>query len=208
MKNNKELSWDDIKAMNADIAKMKKEHRKEMNEIRRLHKETKMILKETAESMKETGKNFSRTEKMIANSNQRIEGISKSNGTFCEEYFINSFKENPTFLGEKFDRVLEYHKPTIPVIEDEYDLLLINGSTVVIIEVKYKAGLDDVGKTFSKLHTYRKNFPMFDGYKIYLGLASFSFSKAMRLRAEKEGIVLIQQRGEKIEVISENIRAW
>jgi hypothetical protein len=145
---------------------------------------------------------------MIANSNQRIEGISKSNGKFCEEYFINSFKENPTFLGEKYDRVLENLKPDPVVMDDEYDLVLRNGSTVVIIEVKYKAGLDDVGKTFSKLNTYRANYPMFKDYKIYLGLASFSFSKAMRARADKEGIVLIQQRGKKIEVISENIRAW
>ena len=201
MKNQKELSRDDIKKLNAEIAKMKKEHKIEMKEIRQL-------LKETAASMKETDKKFARTEKMIANGNQRIEGISKSNGKFCEEYFINSYKENPFFLGEKYDRVLEYLRPEPAIIDDEYDLVLRNGSTVVIIEVKYKAGLDDVGKAFSKLHTYRTNYPMYKDYKIYLGLASFSFSKAMRARADREGVILIQQRGEKIEIVSENIKAW
>jgi len=208
MKNQKELSWNDIKKMNAEIAKMKKEHRKEIKEIRQIHKETKLILKETAVSMKETDKKFTRTEKMIANSNERIEGISKSNGEFCEEYFINSFKENPTLFGERFDRVLEYHRPLTAVIDDEYDLILRNGTSVALIEMKYKAGINDVGKMFSKLNSYRANYPMDKNYKIYLCLASFRFPEAIRARAADEGIVLIQQRGDKIEVISDNIKTW
>ncbi|MDR2971776.1 MAG: hypothetical protein LBU83_07620, partial [Bacteroidales bacterium] len=135
-------------------------------------------------------------------------GISRSNGEFCEEYFVNSYKENPVFMGEKFDRVLENLYPDPAVIYDEYDLVLRNGSTIVLIEMKYKAGTDDVGKMFSKLHSYRANYPMFDGYKIYLCLASFRFPARVKERAAKEGIVLIQQRGDKIEIISENIRTW
>jgi hypothetical protein len=74
--------------------------------------------------------------------------------------------------------------------------------------MKYKASTQDVGRMFSKLKTYRANYPMFKDYKIYLCLASFRFTKAVRIKAEKEGIVLIEQRGDKIEVISENIRTW
>jgi hypothetical protein len=208
MKNQKELSWDDIKKMNSETAKMLKNLIKMQKESRREMKESRREIKETRAQMKETAIGITRTEKMIANSNKRIEGISKSNGLFCEEYFINSFKENPFFLGEKYDRVLGNHKPLFPEIEDEYDVILLNGTTVVLIEMKYKADINDVGKMFSKLHTYRTNYPVFNDYKIYLGLASFSFSKVVRDRAAKEGIVLIQQRGDKIEVVSENIRAW
>jgi len=147
-------------------------------------------------------------DKLFAQTREQIGGISRSNGEFCEEYFINSFKENPTLLGERYDRVLEYFRPDPVVIDDEYDLVLRNGSTVALIEMKYKANVNHVGKMFSKLHTYRANFPMFKDYKIYLCLASFRFPKAVRIKAEEEGIVLIQQRGEKIEVISENIRTW
>jgi len=45
-------------------------------------------------------------------------------------------------------------------------------------------------------------------YAPLLCLASFSFSDAVRERAEKEGIVLIQQRGEIIEVLTETLKAW
>ena len=151
---------------------------------------------------------FFHTEKMIADSNRRIEGISKSNGEFCEEYFINCFKENPTFMEERYDRVLEYLRPDPAVIDDEYDLVLRNGRSIVLIEMKYKARLNDVGKMFSKLHSYRANYPMFKDYKIYLCLASFRFSKNIREKADEEGVVLIQQKGDKNEVISKNIRTW
>jgi len=49
---------------------------------------------------------------------------------------------------------------------------------------------------------------MFKDYKTYLCLASFRFPDIVRERAAEEGIVLIQQRGDKIEIVSENIRTW
>jgi hypothetical protein len=187
MKKKKELTWSEIKAMFA---------------------ETDRLQKETARQMKETDKKIDRLEKTIADSNQRIEGISRSNGEFCEEYFINCFKENPTFRGEKYDRVLENLRPEPVVIEDEYDLVLRNGCSVVLIEMKYKTGINDVKKMFSKLHSYRANYPMFKDYKIYLCLASFRFPKYIREKAAQEGIALIQQRGDKFEVIDKNLKTW
>jgi hypothetical protein len=184
MKKKEELSWADIKKMYA----------------------------ETDRRFKETDRQFKENERklnaMFEKTNQQIGGISRSNGEFCEEYFINSFKENPTFMGEKFDRVIDYLKPDPVVINDEYDLVLRNGSSIVLIEMKYKAGTNDVGKMFSKLYSYRANYPMFKDYKIYLCLASFRFPAKVRERAEKEGIVLIQQRGDSIEVISETVKTW
>ena len=163
---------------------------------------------ETRKLFKETDKKFDRLERMIDKDRELIGGISRSNGEFCEEYFINSFKEKPVFLGEKYDRVISYLKPDPVVIEDEYDLVLRNGKSVVLIEMKYKAGTDDVGKMFKKLYSYRANYPMFKNYKVYLCLASFRFPAIVRKCAAKEGVILIQQQGEIIEVISENVKYW
>jgi hypothetical protein len=111
-------------------------------------------------------------------------------------------------MGEKYDRVIPYLRPDPVVIEDEYDLVLRNGKSVVLIEMKYKAGTDDVGKMFKKLDSYRANYQMFKKYKVYLCLASFRFSDEVRKCAAKAGVILIQQRGEIIEVISENVKCW
>jgi len=204
-KQKKELTLNDIEKMKAETWKLLREASKERRET---SKELKELAKKQKEEYRIWNEKFSRTEKSLDKTREMIGGISRSNGEFCEEYFINSFKENPTFLGEKYDRVLENLKLDPAKIDDEYDLVLRNGTTIVLIEMKYKAGTDDVGKMFSKLHSYRTNYPMFHNYKIYLGLASFRFSKYVRLKAAEKGIVLIEQRGDKIEVISENVRAW
>jgi len=174
-----------------------------LQENARLQKENERIF---MEQRAENDKKFDRLEKMIDKDRELIGGISRSNGEFCEEYFINSFKEKPIFMGEKFDRVIPYLRPDPVVIEDEYDLVLRNGKSVVLIEMKYKACENDVTKMFSKLKSYSANYPIFKNYKIYLALASFRFPAKVKRRADKEGIVLIQQRGEIIEVISENVK--
>jgi hypothetical protein len=219
MKNQKKLTPEEFEALRDEVYKIMKENAKETREMK---KETKEMRKENREmkrkmdeetrelkkQMKETAQGISRTEKAIAQTNKQIGGISRSNGEFCEEYFINSFKENPILFGEKFDRVMSNLYPDPMVMNDEYDLVLRNGTTTALIEMKYKADTDDVGKMFLKLKTYRANYPMFKDYKVYLCLASFRFPKKVREKADKEGIVLIQQRGEKIEIVSENIKAW
>jgi len=191
-------------------AVLQKETDRLMKETDRLMKETWQQIKENAASQKETDRQMKETDKKIDRTNQQIGGISKSNGEFCEEYFVNAFKESPTFLGQTFDHVLDNLKPHpgLTAMNDQYDLVLHNGTTTVLIEMKYKADIADVKRMFKKLHSYRANYPMFKDYKIYLGLASFSFSAPVKARAEKEGIVLIQQQGEKIEVITKNIKVW
>jgi hypothetical protein len=182
--------------------------------IRAILRETAQLQRENEQQMKENDRRLSekldRLEKAMDRSNQKIEGISRSNGEFCEEYFINALTENPVLLGQTFDHVLPNFKQAPPYvkIQDEYDLILHNGGIVALIEMKYKANINDVGKMFSKLHSYRENFPMFADYKVYLCLASFSFSEAVRERAEEEGIVLIQQQGDVIEVVTKNLRTF
>ena len=188
--------------------KREEEEKEEKIKKQKWEEEEKIKQQKREEEHRNFMKRMDRLDQIADRNMEQIGGISKSNGEFCEEYFINSFKENPTLLGEKFDRVMPNLYPDPMVINDEYDLVLRNGTTAALIEMKYKANAADVGKMFHKLQTYRANYPMFKDYKIYLCLASFRFPKYVREKAAKEGIVLIEQRGEKIEVISENVRAW
>jgi len=220
---NRKLAWFEVRERNL-LNKADRELKKQFQETEKQFQETEKQFQETEKQIKENDRlltekfaetdrkfdeRFSRTEKALDKTHELIGGISRSNGEFCEEYFINSFKENPTLMGEKYDLVREYLKPfPKAVIEDEYDLVLQNGTTTALIEMKYKASKNDVGKMFHKLETFRANFPFSNNFKIYLCLASFRFPKAVREKAEKEGVILIQQRGEKMEVLSKNIRAW
>jgi flagellar biosynthesis GTPase FlhF len=208
-KKEKEEMKEERKKEKEEMKEERKKEKEEREEERKKEKEEREEeRKKEKESQKDFMKRMDRLDYLFAQTREQIGGISKSNGEFCEEYFINSFKENPTLLGEKYDYVAPYLIPHPMIVNDEYDLVLQNGTTTALIEMKYKADTHDVSKMFSKLYTYRTNYPIFENCKIYLCLASFRFPKAVRQKAEKEGIVLIQQRGEKIEVISEHIKTW
>jgi hypothetical protein len=80
----------------------------------------------------------------------------------------------------------------------EYDIVLYNHTSVAIIEVKYKANKEDIPDVLKKADTFRKLFPQYKDFKIYLGLASLSFYSRLEQKCIKEGIAIIKQVGETV----------
>ena len=56
--------------------------------------------------------------------------------------------------------------------EGEYDIVMYNGDTVALIEVKYKAHTKDIAKLLkNEPQNFRQTFTEYKDYKFYLGLA-------------------------------------
>ena len=128
---------------------------------------------------------------------EEINGISKSNGLYAEDYFFNSFKEKKcTFFGEKFDYIFRNMPSTIEEKMDEYDIVLVNGKYVGIVEVKYKGRLDHIKRIINKAQTFRANFPHYQNHKIYLAFASTVFNQRLEQECDKEGIVVVKPLGD------------
>ncbi|MCL2289286.1 MAG: hypothetical protein FWC34_01070 [Bacteroidetes bacterium] len=132
---------------------------------------------------------------------QKLTGSWANNhGFFAEEYFINSFKKGQkNFFGENFDEMIE-HVKGIPKkgFEDEYDILLINGKSVGIVEIKFKAHVNDVPTILRKAQTFRVNFPEYKNHQIYLGLATMTFYQELEQECINRGIVVIKQVGDTV----------
>jgi len=60
----------------------------------------------------------------------------------------------------------------IIAINNEFDILLVNGESVAIVEVKYKVHPKDLEKLPSKIE-HLKLMPQYKGYKVYPGVAGF-----------------------------------
>ena len=112
-----------------------------------------------------------------------------NHGFFAEEYFVNSFEQNKrNFFGEKFEELEKNVKGIKKDNKDEYDILLINGKSVGIVEVKFKAHEKDIPKILRKAQTYRVNFPEYQNHQIYLGLATMSFYPELERECNGQGI--------------------
>jgi len=148
--------------------------------------DAKMI--ETQESLKRIGK-------MVGN-------ISNNQGDIAEEFFYNSLKAKPSMAGINYDFIEPNAHRSRNDIEDEYDILLVNGKDIAIIETKYKAHTSDIEKLINKKYTnFKKLYPEYKDYKHHLGLASFNMNEDVKEMASKNNVILLQRKGDLIETI-------
>jgi len=175
-----------------------------LKETGKRFKETERLIKENAEQMKETDRRMKELQKTVG-------GWSNSHGFFAEEYFINSFKKGQkNFFGENFDEFMDHVKP-VPKkkgFEDEYDMMLINGKSVGIIETKFKAREDDMPQILRKAETFRVNFPEYKHLLIYLGVAALTFEPLMIKECIKRGIAIIKQVGDTVVINDAHLKVY
>ena len=167
--------------------------------------------KSRAESNAEWEKRTAKIDKQIAENYKLIGGMGNNNGDFAQEFFFNAlYHGNRILFGQEFHEVMpevrRYSKNE--GLKSEYDVMLINGQSVCIVEVKYKADTDDVAKTLKKEASFRANFPEFANRSLYLALASLSFHKKVEKECRKQGVAIIKQLGKTIEVFDENLKVF
>ena len=109
-------------------------------ETARRQKETDSLLKETDSLLKDIARQQKETDRIIKENALMINGISASNGAAAENYFYNALQHgNKKMFGEDFDDVFRGEKrKTIKGYEDEYDILLFKGDSVLIHDENLK----------------------------------------------------------------------
>ncbi len=93
--------------------------------------------------------------------------------------------------------------------EIEFDIVLENGDSVALIEVKNRIHPKFI-KEFAedRVKKFRKYFPQYEKYKVYLGIAGFSFGKTSLEEAKKHGIGVIRQVGKTVEIESKKLMVY
>jgi hypothetical protein len=100
----------------------------------------------TDAQMAKTDAQMAKTDAQMAKTDAKLDkltalcgGIASNQGSVAEEFFFNSLVSEP-FLGDiKFDRITPQLVVGRKGKQSEYDIVMVNGATVGIVEVKYKA---------------------------------------------------------------------
>jgi hypothetical protein len=150
-----------------------------------------------------TDAQLAKTSKKIDRLGELLGNMANNQGDIAEEFFYRSFKKNPILNGIKFDNVTRHLKNCIAGIEDEYDIVLINGNSVAIIEVKAKAHKNDLEKMMTKKVI---NFPIlfshYKNYQLYAGVATLVTNVELIEKAQELGLFLITQQGKHAEIVN------
>ena len=166
--------------------------------ISRLEASQEKINLDLKSSQEKSDRRLDKVSKMLGN-------IGNNQGDVAEEFFYNSLKSKPTLAGIDYDFIEPNAHRSKNKIEDEYDILLVNGKDVAIIETKYKAHTSDVEKLMNKKYeNFQKLYPEYKDYNHHLGLASFNINEDVKELASQNNVILIQRKGDLIETIMPN----
>jgi ElaB/YqjD/DUF883 family membrane-anchored ribosome-binding protein len=200
----KEMFAKSQKKTQAELAKSRTNFEKEMEQSRA---EFDRRMKDAEQERKASVAEIDRLLKDLA---KQVGGTSNTQGDFAEEYFFNSIdKDKEHLFGEEFHTIEKNRQRKIKNgICDEYDILLVNGEAIGIVEIKFKAQQDDIPKTLKKVSTFRANFPEYKNHRLYLGLAAMSFAKGVEDKSTEEGIAIIKQVGDTMVVNDKHIKVF
>ena len=161
-----------------------------------LQAETAEMMKENAKRMKKTDEQMNRTDARLDKVAKQLGGISNNQGDVAEEYFVNSL-EDKLKIGElNFDYLIQNFKAKKShKILAEYDILLVNGKSVAIVEVKYKVHPNDLKQLPKKIESLKK-LQQYENYKIYAGIAGFYIPDEVISKAKEEGFFVLQRKGD------------
>jgi hypothetical protein len=161
--------------------------------------------------MEETNLQMKETSLQIKNLKEMIGGMANSNGMFAEEYFFNAIDNgDKNIFGEHFDEcyssLKRYNKENRK--KSEHDILLVNGKSVAIVEIKYKARKEDIRKLIDKLPNFRILYPQYKDHRVILGLAAMSFDNGVEDESAQEGIAIVKQVGDTVVINDENLKTF
>jgi len=186
MKKNQKLTRDDIWEMFAEASRQSEKIKQEMEK-----------------SNEEANQKLDKLAKLVG-------GIAHSNGEMAEEYFYSAFNADKTFANEKFDTIERNLAFKRGDIKAEFDLVLFNGKSAALIEIKYNAKPENikVENLISRVGIFKILYPEYTHYNIYLGVAAMSFKSGLESELHQAGIATIRQIGKKMVVFDKNVKVF
>ena len=202
----------ELKDLVASLAISQAKTDKMIKELFESQAKTDKQLKETDEMMKRQIKELfesqAKTDEMIKKISEQIGGIGNNQGAVAEEYFYNSLKKKMKLLNMKFDDIGLNWTRSKRGLQDEFDIILINGKSVALIEVKYKAHKNDIEKLDKKIKNFKKLFTEYSHLKLYAGIASFNIYEEAKELAKQKGYFVLKRNGNVIEeYVADSLKA-
>jgi len=200
----------ELKDLVASFAVDRKEAAARDKEAAARDKEAAARIKEIDLLMKENAIEQKETDRMIKELSRRMGGVDENIGSHAEQFFQNVLRGKLIFAGQKYDKMipnLECYKNGVSLIE--FDIVLVNGKSVAIIETKHRIHPKFVKELAEeRLPKFRELWPEYSKHKIYLGIAGFSFNQKVLEEAKKYGICVLRQVGDSIEIEANNLRVY
>ncbi|MDX2196837.1 MAG: hypothetical protein NW207_10495 [Cytophagales bacterium] len=180
-----------------------------MIKIQEAQAKTDASIQALQKSQAKTDAQLAKTDAQLAKTDAKLWSIGVNLGHTAEEFFYYAMVEKPVLGGITFDTVDTNIKSHTKTLQDEFDIVMYNGDSIGLIEVKHKVHPSDLHTlTTQKVQNFRLLFPDFKDYKIYVGIAGMSVPEAVAKQAHQKGIAVLRQKGEVTHIQDSNLKAY
>ena len=176
-------------------------------ETSRKFDETALIVAATSRRVDETTLVVKETSRKLDEVGARMGSMAQNLGDVAESFFYNALNVTPEIGGIAFDSVSPNLVLGTSKSNAEFDIVLVNGASVAIVEVKFKAHLNDLDQVEKQIERYRTLQPAHKDYKIYGGIAGQSVPANVIAAARERGLFVLQQVGTVMSSATEGMRA-
>ena len=180
-----------------DIRKILKELAQSQQELNQSQQELSQAQKETDKQIKETDKQINRVSKQIGELGNRL-------GEFVE------YQVRPAVVRLFQERGIDVHEfhPGLSVTRDheglEIDLLVVNDTDAILVEVKSKLTQRDVDEHLQRLAKFKRLMPRFRDVKALGAVAAMVVPDKVASYAYRQGLFVLVQSGENVIILNDS----
>ena len=175
-----------------------------MQETERRMQETDRRMQETDRRMQETDRMMQETDRQMKETDRKIGELGNRFGELAEHLVAPNIREKFNDLHYSFENTSQNHEifDASGRYLTEIDLMLENGDTVMIVEVKAKPLQKDVDEHIQRMEILRRRADMRQDKRKYQGaIAGAIMNEAVRRYAQKAGFYVIEQTGDTVKII-------
>ena len=172
-------------------------------EIAKRFEETDPKFKETDRQFKETNLQFKETDRKIQQTNEAIGRLGNRLGEFVEGLI------KPAVVRLFQQRGIEVHEVHRDLsgerdgVATQVDLLVVNDSVCVVVEVKSRLGVDDVNEHLERMAKFKRVFPRYGDTQAHGAVAAMVIPNDVASYAYRKGFFVIGQKGETVEILND-----
>jgi len=197
-----EMSWDDIKALVAELAVQSKETDRKFQETDRKFQETDRKFQETERLLKErseeTDRKFQETRELLDRLSRRFGDLGNRLGEFVEAMvepaLVDLFRARGLDVSEVHRRVTSRRGGE----RIEIDLLVVDGDTAVAVECKSRLTKEEVERHVERMNKFKRLLPKYADMQIHGAVAGMVVDEDAVEAAQAAGLWVLAQSGETV----------
>jgi hypothetical protein len=185
------------------LAQSQQELSQSQQELSQSQQELSQAQQELSQAQKETDKQIKETDKQINRVSQQIGELGNRLGEFVE------WQVRPAVVRLFQERGIDVHEfhPGISVKRDneglEIDLLVVNDTDAILVEVKSKLTQRDVDEHLQRLAKFKRLMPRFRDVKALGAVAAMIVPNEVASYACRQGLFVLVQSGENVIILND-----